>query len=443
MANVIINDVNLSNIAAAIRGKNGSSKTYKPSEMASAITNIPTGGGGGSLEPVVLDGDLQYLNYEGRFDELIKNNPTLFSTANITNLQYGFSNSTLTRIPFAINFGGTQVANGLSNAFENMDNLEEMPEIHGGTYGGFGSMFAYTPKLEVVEFADDLVVNTNRNYNLGRMCSNSGVKEVRGKFPSLAEGRTSAGTNNCGYIFSNCYYLRTVPYDFFSTVPNTTNITSSSSGGYAFQACYSLRGAAPNIKFMETGNKQMYYSTFNGCASLDRIINLPVYTQSLTSNAFSSTFSNCYRLEQVTFERNQDGTPKTANWSNQTIDLSGVGYAAANSKNMILDYNSGITADKEVYLDSAASLPYRVYTALKDDPDWFTCDVGFSRYDRKSAVETINSLPDCSTSGTNTIKFNRLAGNTKGSSSDATDMSKLSNAEIAVATAKGWTVTLV
>ncbi len=445
MANVIINDTNLTNIAQAIRSKNGTSTTYKVSEMASAITNLPTGGGSGSLEPTVLSGDLEMVNYQGRFDEFIQKNPTLFSTANVTNFEYGFSGSTLTRIPFSINFNGSQVANGLTNAFSNMSNLEEMPEIHGGAYGGFNETFAYTSKLKVVEFADDLNVSGGRGYPMGNIFRNSGAEEIRGKMPPIAEGLTSNGVNNCGYMFAYCNHLRTIPYDFFSTVPNTSNITSSSSGAYAFLGCYSLRGAAPNIKFMETGNKQMYYATFSGCASLDRIINLPVYSQALTSNGFTNCFADCARLEQLTFERNEDGTPKTANWSNQTIDLSvGVGYAPSTQiEDYILNYNSGITADKEIYYNSASSSPYSIYTQLKDDPDWYTLEVGFSRYDRKSAVETINSLPDVSSGSGNTIKFNQLAGNMKGSMSDATDMSKLSSSEIAVATAKGWTVTLV
>ena len=40
MSNVIINNSNLTNIANAIRNKNGSTNTYKPSEMANAINNI-------------------------------------------------------------------------------------------------------------------------------------------------------------------------------------------------------------------------------------------------------------------------------------------------------------------------------------------------------------------------------------------------------------------
>lgn len=47
MANpVVVLDDTLYDIADAIRSKNGSSDTYKPSEMPSAITAIPSGGGG-------------------------------------------------------------------------------------------------------------------------------------------------------------------------------------------------------------------------------------------------------------------------------------------------------------------------------------------------------------------------------------------------------------
>lgn len=43
MANVVINDEHLTSIADAIRGKNGETTTYKPAEMADAITAIETG----------------------------------------------------------------------------------------------------------------------------------------------------------------------------------------------------------------------------------------------------------------------------------------------------------------------------------------------------------------------------------------------------------------
>lgn len=40
-----------SDIADAIRGKNGTIVTYKPTEMATAISNISTSGGGGNAAP--------------------------------------------------------------------------------------------------------------------------------------------------------------------------------------------------------------------------------------------------------------------------------------------------------------------------------------------------------------------------------------------------------
>lgn len=48
MANVIINDTYLTNIADAIRSKNGSANAYKPSQMAAAINAIEINSGGGT-----------------------------------------------------------------------------------------------------------------------------------------------------------------------------------------------------------------------------------------------------------------------------------------------------------------------------------------------------------------------------------------------------------
>lgn len=49
MANVFIDDSVMSSIANAIRSKSGTTQTYLPSEMPSAIENIPSGGGGSDL----------------------------------------------------------------------------------------------------------------------------------------------------------------------------------------------------------------------------------------------------------------------------------------------------------------------------------------------------------------------------------------------------------
>jgi hypothetical protein len=156
------------------------------------------------------------------------------------------------------------------------------------------------------------------------------------------------------------------------------------------------------------------------------------YNTSWTSNAFSNFGAFCYRLKNITFALQENGTPYVMNWKKQTIDLTlSVGYS--NVKENILRSNTGITADKEVKDDAT-------YQALKDDNDWFTCDINYSRYNHDSAVATINSLPDTSTAGgTNTIKFKGQAG----ALTDGGAINTLTEEEIAVATAKGWTVSFV
>lgn len=67
MANVLVEEGSLSNIASAIREKNGGSATYKPSEMATAISNLPTGSSSDSnVELKIGQGLVKRLIREGR-----------------------------------------------------------------------------------------------------------------------------------------------------------------------------------------------------------------------------------------------------------------------------------------------------------------------------------------------------------------------------------------
>lgn len=72
MANVIINDTHLVNIANAIREKNGTEDTYKPGAMAEAILEIK-GGGGITYTDIVANEDdtLTLIDIEGVSHTLI------------------------------------------------------------------------------------------------------------------------------------------------------------------------------------------------------------------------------------------------------------------------------------------------------------------------------------------------------------------------------------
>ena len=235
--------------------------------------------------------------------------------------------------------------------------------------------------------------------------------------------------------FRDGHYIRIIPDNYFDTW-DFSQTYEYGNNSYIFNNCYSLRKLPlqwlNNISTDSSVSYNYFKGQFSDCYALDELINLPIaHTSTYTSNLFQYTFGNCYRLKGLVFAQTD-----AKQWKNQVIDLSiYVGYSDTNDN--ILNYNSGITGDKRVYNDTD-------YQALKNDPDWWTKDYHYSRYNKISAVETINSLPDTSAylataGGTNTIKFKGEAG----SATDGGAINTMTEEEIAVATAKGWTVSFV
>ena len=382
MAKVFIEESTLTSIGDAIREKTGGSELIAPLDMATQISSITTGGG--EVEPIVLTGDCSYGcagSLAGGYIDLFGDSVT---TENITKADYTFYYNSAENIPFELNFKQ-------------------------GSTISCQHMFDYS-KLTAIPKFNNCKINTTT------------------------------------WMFANMSYIKEYPEDM-NTWFDWSNLDSSSGYGqfYAlFQRNYSLRKAP--VDFIAHGRKgsltSPYYcgygATFTNCYALDELVNIPIIHPeevSITSNVFENFVSYCHRLKNMTFKLQEDGSPYVVKWKSQTIDLSNmVGYASYSSQ--ITGYNSGITADKEVKNDTK-------YQALKTDVDWFTCDIAYSRYNHDSAVATINSLPDTSAylataGGTNTIKFRGAAG----SATDGGAINTLTEEEIAVATAKGWTVSL-
>mgnify|MGYP003288446080 CR=1 FL=1 len=359
----------------AIREKAGTSEPLIfPTGMIEAIEAIETGGGSIEVEPIVLTEDCQYACAGALASYYIKLFGNTITTNNITNNANMFDHFSGSSIPFEVNMK-TAGTNSMNKMFNAATSLEELPKVNNAKPDNIGSMFQDCWKLRNIP--EDWV----DSWDFSALHNSSGA---------------------CSYVFYDCFSLRKIPVNFLK------NIWSAGTG-----ASY-----VP------------YYCGWGFCYALDELIGVPVHQASLTSNRCVSTVNYCSRLKNFIFEVNEDGSPKTAKWKSQIIDLTlNVGYAS--SADYMLNYNSGITADKEVKDDAT-------YQALKDDPDWFTAKVDYSRYNHDSAVATINSLPDCSATGTNTIKFKGASG----SKTDGGAINTLTEEEIAVATAKGWTVTL-
>lgn len=390
MAQKLYEESNIQAIADAIRGKNGLTDTYKTSEMAAAITAIEGGGGDLPAEALTITGDCTCRFAYNGWNWFIDTYGNQITTSNITNGDSMFRNSdNLTNISFELNFIGdnTSNSNNTSSAyrmFYDCYKLESIPVISNCKVSRINEVFSGCRRLRY--FPDDIESYFNWSY--------------------LDSLDTQWGDGDALNMFKNCYSLRKIP-----------------------------------MGLLKHGNKSIHYSknAFYGlgsrCYALDEMIDIPViYTYTWTGNAFFMFGNECSRVKNITFMM-PDGQPYVKNWKSQTIDLTtNVGYTK--SVDNIIGYNSGITADKEVKDDAT-------YQALKNDPDWFTTKVEYSRYNHDSAVATINSLPDTSAylataGGTNTIKFEGAAG----SATDGGAINTLTEEEIAVATAKGWTVTL-
>lgn len=283
------------------------------------------------------------------------------------------------------------------------------------------NQFSYYNKLlETIPF--DITVK-NGNYNCHYMFSNNE------KLKSI--GKITVPLYNVRGMFISCKSLRYLPEIEF--IPATSNIDSNGLGEF-FSNCYSLREIPESIlgKLVNpNGGTSGNGTVFNGLtylSTIDEIIGIPTNTTTLTSNCMGSMFRYCYRLKRATFKTN-NGTPNKVNWKGQTISFNSytgwAGYSAAVKE--MLNWNSGITAEDE---DNGRDT----------NPNYWSKQYGNSRFGRAAAVEFINSLPDTSeylaaNGGTNSIKFYSNAGSNVGD-----NVNSLTEEEIAVASAKGWTI---
>lgn len=341
MAQVIIDDTNLKNIANAIRAKGGTSNKYKPSQMAEAIMAIVSGDidtGDIPETAFTLSGNCDYWNYEGTWDWFCELYGSEIESGTITSAKSMFYNSELTNIPFDIRLGGS----GYHNCSE---------------------MFMLATNLK-----------------------------------SISPNITIYRPNNLAYMCYNCSSLTS----FAPTIGTTDYVNNTSISGdfqSMFANCTSLKTISPdfleNMFCRATSKNLLNCDAFAGCKALTELRNLTIgYTNDRTTNICGyQPFKDCYSITEIIFKSD----PGVTNLSNQNLRIIGnVGYS---------NYE----------------------------------DISVSRYNRNSAVNTINSLPNISLGSNNIIQFNGASG----SSTEGGAINTMTEEEIAVAVAKGWTVSLV
>lgn len=372
---------------------NGTYKTYDGVDgFAPIVVNVPQDGAP-TAEDLTFTGDCQYRFSNNGWNWLIKKYGNMITTKDITNpTNMFYFSGELEEIPFEINMGGYYVSNtSFEGAFTGCTYLKNLPK--------FNNVTKIKSLRRMFRDCDSILYVPDGYFDSWDF--------------SKIDTSTSAWDGDMSAIFGNCSRLRKLPMELYSH------------GNPVAQIGYTI-----------------YNYLASWCCNLDEIVNLPNphYNASYSdvasnySGLFVETVTQAWRLKRFTFAEMDP-----PNWARQILDFStNTGWGGANTASTGDTREGTIRYDDEVKDDAT-------YQALKDSSNWWTNNVAYSRYNHDSAVETINSLPDCSayqaSSGyaANTIKFKGEAG----SATDGGAINTLTEDEIAVAAAKGWTVTLV
>lgn len=346
MAKVFIEESTLTAIGDAIRGKEGSSELVPVTDMATRITDLPSGG---SSEEYFSDEDLTFTNY----------------------LPNNFMSGSLSAKILA-NEGTRIKMENISDGYYLFNNIGQMDLSH-------------------------LTISLD-NCNMSAMFHNTSATAL----PKLTGSVSSMQQNT----FYNAQYLRYLPEGMdtldYSTLHERNEWLES-----IFSNCYSLR-QFPTAALRQIWNAgtsfTLYRYGFNNCYALDELVGIPVYeTLDSSSNQFDYTFNGCYRLKNVIFETEANGAPKKANWKNQVIDLTPcVGYAGNGT--YVIKYNSGITEDKFVNDTATYEALKNDPDWFAADPNYSR----YNHASAVATINSLPDTSD--SGGTNTIKFNKVCG---------------------------------
>ena len=265
MANVLVEETSLSNIASAIREKSGGSATYKPGEMAAAISNLPTGGSNNGEDAFLTrSGSGEYVN-----DRIEKLGGGAFYQTN-------YSTITLSNV---------KVMDGASIIRYN-NNLTELnlPALTTIT-----CTYSDPSLLPIMKYASQISNNSSlTTLNLPNLTtiSDSVAASFSNNSNLVSVSLPSLTTANLMQGFAYCKSLETV---------NLSNLQSSSNAYQTFYSCTNLQSInLPNLTQWGVDGAMMY-ETFEECTNL-QTINLPKLTNAILGD---STFSNCKSLQTI------------------------------------------------------------------------------------------------------------------------------------------------
>ena len=432
----VIQDTTLTAIGDAIREKGGTTDLIPVVDLADAITNLPSGGGGEPLEQkyqittgssFFRDGNMAWL-MDDYFRDAVELN--IVDKA----CDYMFASAKLTDEQWA----NVARAKSLAPAV-NMEYMFQYSNVKKLPLTGFKVAYGYTqPKLRYFLYEAHQ------------------IEEIDDEIGAMM----AAGFEDC-------------------KAQNRTNTHAANMFAYATK----LKYISPILLKSWTGMQfaRDYEYTFAGCHSLRKLEGLGV----TVAPYISSPFNYNTMLSKITFDVQEDGSPYVVNnsaWGGSIIGLTtGIGYWSPYSDPTPSDYNidanyklntlkaTGTTGMNSLLFDydttpdfvagttifSLSEVEMRNSSGVYDDllDNWWYSDKRYSRYGARELAETLLSLPDKSAvSSVSTInvisnqascvRVLKQKGSAVSILNTIGDIATNYPEAVAAATAKGWTLSI-
>ena len=378
----------LTAIGDAVRGKTGESEKLTLDGMAEKIRSMPA-----PMQKITISGNISGL-FSEKFMELYNNN--LKDYVEFKDVQ------TCYRLIPSTSYVDTPGA-GYPSGYPKIKDLSNITiNCRNGYYTNSSNMFEEAKYLE--------------------------------KLPKLV----NFAPTSLYRFFYGCESLQEIPESSYKD----WDVNKEMSQSYMLYNCKNLRKAPiglfkklQNLSYSGSEMNHYPYGCFYGCKKLQEVLNFPFPKYLSPPNSYENPFQQLVRdtqsLSRFTFEAEAEGTVHKPYYS-CTLDFTeNVGY-------------TDNFWDPTIFIANKRIIDAASYVELKNDPESWTNYLEYCKYNKTSAVETINSLPiiqaaSPSMGSTFTIKFNGDAG----SATDGGAINTMTEEEIAVATSRGWTVTFV
>ena len=413
----------LTDVAAAIREKKGTTDTILASNFDTEIASIE----GGGTEPMFTgsydrqglkqigwtDEEINYYNQKGvqwnaSEDEYFKLTQTELAGDDSKNTRFLPKNSTKTSFDnyyklLAIPQLDTSNVSNMNRMFYNCYSLTTIPQLDTSNVTTMFDMFSYCYSLTTIPQLNTSKV-TNMNDMFNRCVS---LKTI----PQLDTSKVTA----TGNMFNGCVSLKTIPQLDTSNITNMNNM---------FYNCYSLK----TIPELDTSKAIYMSSMFGGCYSLTRIPQLNTNNVTTTANMFY----NCQNLSNIP----QLDTSKVTN-------MSYMFYNCQNLSNIPQLDTSNVTNINSMFyncyslttLGGLLNLGQAYDTSKSANYNNYKLDLSKStKLTEQSLINVLTNLYDIKTKGCNTQQV--VLG--------STNLAKLTSEEgqfaLSSATEKGWSI---